>query len=76
MVPHMATNPPALNPNIRAEMARSGINQAVLAQRLGMSQSALSRRFTSESEWTVGELVRAAEVLGCPLRALLPEVAA
>lgn len=72
----MATNPPALNPNIRAEMARSGITQAALAQQLRMSQSALSRRLTGDAEWTVDELVRVAGVLGCPVSVLLPEVAA
>lgn len=76
MVPRMATNPPALNPNIRAEMARSGITQGILASRLDMSQSALSRRLTGDAEWTVDEVLRAAVVLGCPLRVLLPEAAA
>jgi transcriptional regulator with XRE-family HTH domain len=67
---------PNLNGNIRAEMARSGITQGILASRLDMSQSAISRRLIGDADWTVDELVRAAEVLGCPLRALLPEVAA
>lgn len=72
----MTTNPPALNRNIRAEMARSGITQAAFARDLGMSQSALSRRLTGDADWTIGELLRAAEVLGCPLSALVSEVAA
>lgn len=57
-------------------MARSGVTQVVLAQRLGMSQSALSRRFTGESEWTVEQLVCTAKALNCPLSVLLPQVAA
>jgi transcriptional regulator with XRE-family HTH domain len=72
----MGTPLPNLNSNIRAEMARSGITQGVLASRLDMSQSALSRRLTGDADWTVEELLRTAEVLGCPIRTLLPEVAA
>jgi transcriptional regulator with XRE-family HTH domain len=72
----MTTNPPALNPNIRAEMARSRITQGTLASRLAMSPSALSRRLTGDAEWTIGELLAVADVLGCPLSALITEVAA
>jgi transcriptional regulator with XRE-family HTH domain len=72
----MTTNPPALNPNIRAEMARSGITQGTLASRLDMSPSALSRRLTGDAEWTIGELLAVSEILRCPLGALVSEVAA
>lgn len=52
-------------------MARRGETQITLAPKLGMSQSALSRRLTDDSVWTVAELVQVCGVLDVPLSALL-----
>lgn len=60
-----------LNGNIRAEMARVGINQGLLAQRLDMSQSAVSRRLTGQRDWGIGELVELTDILECSLSDLL-----
>jgi transcriptional regulator with XRE-family HTH domain len=67
-------NPPLseLNRNIRAEIARAGLTQAVLATQLDMSQPTLSRRLAGEADWSVRELVRLAEILGVPLSTFLP----
>ena len=69
----MSASLPALNPSIRAEMARAGLTQMQLSQKLGMSQSALSRRLSSDAEWSVGELVALADILGVPAARLLAE---
>jgi transcriptional regulator with XRE-family HTH domain len=57
--------------NIRAEMARRSIRQIVLAQRLGLSQAAISRRLKGETEFSVAELLVVAELLGVPAASLL-----
>jgi len=56
---------------IRAEMARQKITQNVLAQRLGWSRAALSRRVTGGTGWTVNELQAVAEQLGVTLPGLV-----
>lgn len=55
-------------------MARKRLTQVVLAERAGMATSTLSRRLTGESDFTVGELYRIADVLGVPAAALLANV--
>uniref|UniRef100_A0AAU8GM14 Helix-turn-helix DNA binding protein n=1 Tax=Mycobacterium phage JustASigh TaxID=3158894 RepID=A0AAU8GM14_9CAUD len=55
-------------------MARKRLTQVVLAERAGMATSTLSRRLTGESDFTVGELYRIADVLGVPASALLANV--
>ncbi|MDV7192647.1 MULTISPECIES: helix-turn-helix domain-containing protein [Mycolicibacterium] len=59
---------------VRAGMARKRLTQVVLAERAGMATSTLSRRLTGESDFTVGELYRIADVLGVPAAALLANV--
>jgi transcriptional regulator with XRE-family HTH domain len=65
-----------LNQNIRAEMARRSVLQADLAQAIGMSQPALSRRLSGQADWNLLELFAAAQHLGVRVADLLPEVAA
>lgn len=50
--------------NVRAEAARLGLSQVVLAGRLGVSQETLSRRLTGRVPFDVDELVDVAGHLG------------
>ena len=62
---------------VRAEMARQKISQETLCQRIGISQSTLSRRITGEYAFDTTELARIAAVLGVPVARFIPtEVAA
>lgn len=72
----MAIHIAKVNASIRAEMARAGETQTTFAAKLGVSQGSVSRRLTGDADWTVPEIIRAAEILNVPLSALLPEVAA
>lgn len=57
---------------VRAELARQGISQQVLADRLGWTQMRVSRRITTTVPFTVIELVAIAAALGVPLAQFLP----
>ncbi len=57
---------------VRAEMARRGITQETLADRLGLTQRAMSRRLTADTSFRAEELAAIAEVLGVPVDVLLP----
>lgn len=57
--------------NVRAEMARAGLSQTALANRLGRAQTWLSRRLTGEVSWTVADLEDIADVLRTPLDVLI-----
>lgn len=52
-------------------MARRRFSQADTARRAGMSKTTLSRRLQGDSEFTVGELYRLADVFDVPARELL-----
>ena len=56
---------------IRAEMARQRISQLQLAERLGWSRAALSRRLTGGTGWSIDEADKVAEILGVDLRMLV-----
>lgn len=63
---------------VRAEMARQGISQTTLAERLGWLQNRLSRRLTDGKTavpFTVDELVNVASALNVPLTRFLPDEA-
>lgn len=62
--------------NIRAEMARRRLSQTELAGVLGISQTAVSRRLSGDTRFSVDELLKVAGWLGVPAASLLPEVAA
>lgn len=62
--------------NVKAEMARRGVTQTDLADRLGMKQSALSKRLRGVISLNIDELTEIAKVLDVPLSALLPTEAA
>lgn len=57
--------------NVRAEMARRGIRQTLLAEHLGLSQAAVSRRVNGQTPFDVDELIKVAALLGVPAAALL-----
>lgn len=60
---------------VRAEIARQGLNQASMATRLGWSQPFLSRRLAGVVALSVGELVVIADNLGVPVAQFFPSSA-
>jgi transcriptional regulator with XRE-family HTH domain len=61
----------AVAANVRAEMGRHKCTQVTLADRIGMTQQALSRRLAAQTPFTVAELGRVADALGVALNALI-----
>ncbi len=59
--------------NVRAEMARRSVRQITVAGHLRMSQAAVSRRLSGETEFSVSELVAVAGLLGVTPASLLPQ---
>lgn len=59
--------------NVRAEVARRRVRQADLADLLGISQQAMSRRLHGEVSLTVDELKLIAAHLDMPVHVLLGE---
>jgi len=57
--------------NVRAEMTRAGVSQTALAEILGMSQPALSKRLLGKQVFDVDELTRVAEALQLDVAVLL-----
>lgn len=53
-------------------MARQRFGQQAIADALGVSRQAISRRFTGEVPWDVAELAKVAEFLGKPLAHFIP----
>jgi transcriptional regulator with XRE-family HTH domain len=60
---------------VRAELARHGVSQTDIAEVLGVSQAAVSRRLSGRVEFTLDELRLIAERLGVPLSTFVPEIA-
>lgn len=52
---------------IRVEMARQRVNQVVLAQKTGLSQSYISRRLVGTATFDLDDLERIADALGVPV---------
>lgn len=57
---------------VRACMARKAIRQDDLAERLGLSQQALSSRLTGRTRWTLDDLAAVADALNVSMGSLLP----
>jgi hypothetical protein len=59
---------------VRAEMARQGIRNAALGERIGKNEVWVSRhvRLNPTQDFTVPELEQVARALGVPLSALIP----
>jgi transcriptional regulator with XRE-family HTH domain len=53
--------------NVRAELARRNESQGSLAERLNMTQQALSRRISGRQAFKVDELQRVADALEVPI---------
>ena len=50
-----------LYPGLVAEMARRGESQNTLAELLGTTYSAIHRRMTGETDWTISEIDKVCE---------------
>jgi transcriptional regulator with XRE-family HTH domain len=62
--------------NVRAELARAGYTAVRTATALDWSNSRLARRLSGEIPFDIDELTQVAQLLGVPLAAFLPGVAA
>ena len=70
----MHTSPTGITgANVRAEMARQGITQTVLAEKLGLSQTQVSARLRGRVPFDINEITAVADMLGVPLSVLLPQ---
>ena len=56
---------------VRAWMARRGVKQQDLADRLGITQPSFSMRLRGRTRWTINDLVIVAETLKVPVSVLL-----
>ena len=65
------TTSEAVGREIRAQLVRRGHSAQDLAQVLGLSGAAVSRRLGGHVEWTVGELAEACDFLGMTATELL-----
>lgn len=59
--------------HLRAEFARRKIPNTQIAERLGITQTAVSRRMLGQTPIDVPELYELADLLGMPVADLLPE---
>lgn len=53
-----------MNDFIRGEMRRKKINQDMLAYRLNLPRSSVSKRLSEQTEWTAREIIDVFEFLG------------
>lgn len=67
----MSTPSEVIGGNVRAEMARKKIPQAAVGKRLGLSQTAVSKRLSGHIKFNVDELHEVAHLLGVPVSTLL-----
>lgn len=63
----------AIAEEVRAAMARRRVRQPALANALGLTQPAVSRRLAGKIEFSVTELHAAAELLEVPVATFLKE---
>lgn len=61
---------------IRTQLRQMGINQNTVADHLGLSRAAIYRRLHGETDFTVSELYRVAELLGTNAASLLAAIPA
>lgn len=66
----------SVSANVRAEMARRGLNQTDVAAILGVSQVQVSARLRGKVAWRVDDLRTLAAHFGLPTSALLGDDAA
>lgn len=60
---------------IRDVIDRAGLRQADVAEALGLTQPAVSRRLNGHTDWTLGELRVVAALAGVPVADLVTEAA-
>ena len=74
----MRVQPPSkrVAANIRAEMARQGLTQAILAKKLGRAQQSVSRRLSGNTRFTLEDVADFAFALQVPPATLLAELVA
>lgn len=53
-------------------MARQGMKQRQLAEKLGLPQTSISKRLAGHIAWDVAELEKVADVLGVSVAQFLP----
>ena len=53
-----------INNLIRCEMRRQKVSQADIAYRLGLQQTAISKRLSGGVDWTLFEVLNVFEILG------------
>lgn len=53
-------------------MREKGVTQTALAEMVGLSQSALSRKMSGVRGWDIGELIEVAAILDVPITDLIP----
>lgn len=71
----VSTYPPsAVHRNVRAEIARSGSSQATIADLLGLTQSAVSRRLSGKIDFSATELSKLAAYLNVPVAAFFTDM--
>ena len=65
-------------PNLKAEMARAGINLQILAERIDMPYSTLVGKMSGRTEFTVGEAfaIRKALAVEIPIEVLFEKAVA
>ena len=61
---------------VRAAVARAGLNNASIAAKTGMSHQSVLRKLRGDRAITVEELIDIAEAVGCSVSDLLPAAAA
>lgn len=62
--------------NVRGEMARRGVSQSRLAESIGLSQAAVSKRLRGETPFDINELTAVAAALDVPLARLTEGIGA
>jgi transcriptional regulator with XRE-family HTH domain len=58
---------------IKILMATTGINQAAVAEAVGMSADQFSRRMSGRTDWTLTELLGVAKYFAVPLVDIAPD---
>lgn len=62
---------PRITGNLRAEMARRGITQQQVAEILGLSRAAVSRRLLGQSPISIDELFEITEHFGIDMASII-----
>lgn len=57
---------------VKAQLVAKGLYQYWLAEELGIANETLSTKVAGSSRWSVMDLYRVADILGCDITDLLP----